>query len=249
METLVKQTRELGTSAGVLLPRSWLNKQVVVTLFYPSLKDISKTVFQILTDRGFNEDIKGICLYGSYARGEFDSGSDIDVLVLTKSLSKFIKVDNYEILLITEENFSRNLLKSLHYAAALREAKVILNRELIEKYASSKIKFNFKENLNEIGRIIKINKESVEDYLENGQAVPDGIVYSVVLRLRELYLIKSILKNKDYNKKEFLNFVGEEDYVAYLRIKREESELDKNSPDKILKLIELSKKWLKELKG
>ena len=33
METIVKQAREVGTSAGVLLPRKWLNKQVVVTLF------------------------------------------------------------------------------------------------------------------------------------------------------------------------------------------------------------------------
>jgi len=33
METIIKHTREVGTSAGVLLPKSWLNKQVVVTIF------------------------------------------------------------------------------------------------------------------------------------------------------------------------------------------------------------------------
>jgi len=62
MESITKQTREVGTSAGVLLPRSWLNKQVVVTLFEPSRDKIAKDVIEELFKHDLNEEIKGIYL-------------------------------------------------------------------------------------------------------------------------------------------------------------------------------------------
>ena len=65
MESLVKQTREVGTSAGVLLPRNWLNKEVVVTLFNPSKEKIAQDLLNILFEHNLNEDIKGIYLFGS----------------------------------------------------------------------------------------------------------------------------------------------------------------------------------------
>ena len=91
METLTsitKKTREVGTSAGVLLPRSWLNKQVVVTLFEPSLDKILVDVMNCLITLGLNEEAKGVYLFGSYARGDFKKGSDIDILIQpTKEMS------------------------------------------------------------------------------------------------------------------------------------------------------------------
>src|SRR3989338_10016233 len=80
MEIIVKQTREVGTSAGVLLPRRWLNKQVVVTLFSPSIEEIAVDVFRILFKNNLNDEIRGIYLVGSYARGDYSPDSDIDIL-------------------------------------------------------------------------------------------------------------------------------------------------------------------------
>ena len=133
METIVKQTREVGTSAGVLLPRKWLNKQVVVTLLSPSKEDIAKDILNILLNHNLNEEIKGIYLVGSYARQDYDHNSDIDILVITQKVNKLINQDNYEILLVSEDNFSKNLPISLNYLSMLKEIKVILNKELIEK--------------------------------------------------------------------------------------------------------------------
>ncbi len=248
METLIKQTRELGTSAGVLLPRKWLNKQVVVTLHIPSKEDITLDVFKILFEQNLNEEAKGIYLFGSYVRGDYDFNSDIDILVITQNANKIIKNENYEILLVSEKNFLKNLPYSLNYLSMLKEMKVILNKELIEKYRSGNIKLDIKDILKEIERIIKINEDSLATCKESKQNIPDGIVYSVVLRLRELYLIKCLLLRKQYYKDDFLKFAGDKTYSAYLRVKRDEKEVDNISYEEIKNIADLSLKWLRELK-
>ena len=129
METIVKQTREVGTSAGVLLPRSWLNKQVVVTLFNPSKEKILQDISACLFKQNLNEDAKGVYLFGSYSRGEFDFDSDIDILIITEKTNKLINYNNYEILLVSESSFSKNLPNNLNYLSILKETKVIFNKE------------------------------------------------------------------------------------------------------------------------
>ncbi|MBU2576146.1 MAG: DUF2080 family transposase-associated protein [Nanoarchaeota archaeon] len=248
METITKQTREVGTSAGVLLPRSWLNKQVIVTLFEPSSEKILQDIITCLFEKGLNEEVKGIYLYGSYARGDFDFNSDIDILIITQNTNKLIIYNNYELLLVSESSFSKNLSKNLNYLSLLKEMKVILNKDLIDKYRGKECKLNIKKNLSEIEGVFKINQDSLRMCKENNLNIPDGIVYSVVLRLRELYLIKCLISNKVYHKKYFLELVGEKVYSAYLRIKRDEKELDNLPPDELIRVIDLSKKWLKELK-
>ena len=248
METIVKQTREVGTSAGVLLPRDWLNKKVAVTLFLPSIEDIIKDIMDILLKNNLNEEAKGIYLFGSYARGDYDSDSDIDVLVITQNISKLIKHNNYEIVLVSETSFSKNISNSLMYASMLKEIKIILNRNLIEKYLSKKIKLNTREIFAEIKRMIRINRETAEILKENNENIPDGIMYSLVLRLRELYMIKCLISNSKYDRRDFLEIVGEMAYSAYSRVKRDKRELENVSSDEAIKLLNLSEKWLKELK-
>jgi len=248
METIIKQTREVGTSAGVLLPRSWLNKQVVVTLFKPSKEKILQDIIGCLFKHNLNEEVKGVYLYGSYAREDSDFNSDIDILIITQNTNKLINYGNYEILLVSENSFSKNLLNNLNYLSFLKEMKVILNKELIEKYKTKEYNFNIQKNLSEIKGVLKINQESINMCKENNLKLPDGVAYSIVLRLRELYIMKCLFSKKHYSKKDFLEFIGDRAYSAYLRIKRNEKELNNLSPDELRNLVELSKKWLKELK-
>lgn len=248
MENIVKQTREVGTSAGVLLPRSWLNKQVVVTLFKPPLEKIAQDAIEIIFKHNLNEDIKGIYLFGSYSRGDFDFNSDIDILILTEKTNKLINHDNYEILLVSADSFAKNLPTNLTYSSILKEIKVIFNKELIGECKQKKYRFDSKKLLLEIERILRINKDTIKTCEENNLKVPDGVVYSIVLRLRELYLIKCIFFEKPYYKKDFLKLVNEKVYSAYLRIKRDEKELNNLSPDDLINVINLSEKWLKEQK-
>ena len=248
METIIKQTREVGTSAGVLLPRKWLNKRVVVNLLFPSGNEITKNVLDILFKNNLNGEVKGIYLYGSYAREDYELESDIDILVITHKANKLINCDNYEVLLVSENNFSKNLPNNLNYLSILKEIKVLINSELIEKYLSNDYKLNIKKLLDEIFGIIKINKDTIKICKEEKKNIPDGIIYSIVLRLRELYLIKCFLSNKKYNKVYFLKLCGEKNYLAYTRVKRNKKEINNISPDEALNLIDLSETWLKELK-
>jgi predicted nucleotidyltransferase len=249
MEVIVKKTREVGTSAGVLLPRSWLNKEVTVALSKPSKEKIIQDIMEYLIKNNLNKEVKGIYLYGSYARGDSDFDSDIDVLIITHKINKLINEGNYEILMVSEESFSKNLPSSLNYLSILKEAEVILNKELIDKYRDKKLKPNLNKIINEINSIYKINKDTVETCRENKMNIPDGVIYSIVLRLKELYLIECLLSSRIYYKKNFLKLVGEKAYSAYLRIKTNGRELNSTSPDELEGLLKLSKKWLKELKG
>ena len=249
METIVKLTREVGTSAGVLLPRKWLDKQVVVTLFSPSRGEIAKDIIEIIVNKGVNEDVKGIYLVGSYAREDYAAESDIDVLIITEGTNKLINYKNYEITLVSEQNLSKRLPNSLYYASMLNEAKIILNKCLFEKYSKNKRVLRTRKILDEINGMIKINKENVDFYKENNLNIPDGIIYSIVLRLRELFLIKCLISGKKYSRNDFVKITGEEIYSAYSRIKGDEREIDNSSPDKAMLLLILSEKWLKELKG
>ena len=169
-------------------------------------------------------------------------------MIITQNTNKLINYNNYEILLVSESSFSKNLPNNLNYLSLLKEMKVILNKELIKKYEIKKYNFNIKKSLLEIAGVFKINQDSINMCKDNNLNLPDGVVYSVVLRLRELYLMKCLLSKKIYDKKEFLESIGDKVYSAYLRIKRNEKELNNLHPNELINAIELSKRWLKELK-
>ena len=169
-------------------------------------------------------------------------------MIITQNTNKLINYNHYEILLVSESSFSKNLPNNLSYLSLLKEIKVILNKELIEKYKTKEHNFNIKKSLSEIAGVLKINQDSINLYKDNNLSLPDGVVYSIVLRLRELYLIKCFLSKKSYSKKDFLELIGDRAYTAYLRIKRNEKELNNLSPNELINVMELSKKWLKDLK-
>ncbi len=248
METIVKQTRAVGTSAGVLLPRSWLDKKVVVTLEEKTLDIIARDVIEVLIKKNFLDEIKGMYLVGSYARGDYDVGSDIDVLVITKSVNKVIDYYDYEITLVSEKKFLKNLASNLYSLVSVREAKPIINKEMIENFQKVSPKLNLKKMIKEIESIVKINVEVFEILKETNQNVPDSTLYSLVLRLREIYFIRSILKKHIPKKKDFLKFVKKDIYDAYLRVKGNKKELNSTSLKDGVRMLELLKKWLKELK-
>jgi len=248
METITKKTRAVGTSAGVLLPRSWLNKRVVVTLEEKNIENITKEIINFLVEKNLLNEVKGIYLIGSYARDEESSDSDVDILILTKKTNKLIDYLGYEINMISEDNFSKNLESNIYRLSTLREAIVILNSELIEKYRETKINLNLKKFIDEVKGVIKINESVLEDLKITNKNVPDATIYSIILRLREIYYAKCLLRNKTPSKKELLKYIGENAYFAYSRVKRERKEINDLSYSEACKLIELSKKWLKELK-
>ena len=85
---LIKDTIRVGNSAGVLLPKEFLNTQVKIVL---QPLNIEKDILDILLQEKVLKEVLGVYLVGSYARNEQTIESDIDVLVITDNLDDKIK--------------------------------------------------------------------------------------------------------------------------------------------------------------
>ena len=199
MIEITRNVGKWGNSAGILLPKEWLGNQVKVILIERT-SEIKKEVLTILEN--YLEELVGVYIVGSYARGEQDKESDIDILAISKSLSKEIVSGKYHVSIAPLEKLKKTLEKNpILILPRILEAKPILNSSLTDELKSIKVsKSDFSNYIEETKRIIEINKKLLEK--EDKEVSPE-IVYSLVLRLRGICIIKSILKNKLYSKTEF----------------------------------------------
>ncbi len=246
---IIKQAFKLGNSAGVLLPIEWKGKKVSIRLIEKSLV---REILEILEERGMLENTIGVFLAGSYARGEETEKSDVDVLVITNDVDKQIKVGKYEIICISKDKFEKALVKNLYLASLVNEAKAILNSEFLQECKKKVSIFPIKKYLNEILSMTKINEMAVKIDEELGENVSDETIYSVILRLRELYLIECLTASKNSSNREFVSLVrkiaSEEAHNSYLRIKNDLKPKKAISVKEAIALIEDIKKRVENLK-
>ncbi len=224
---LIRSIVRVGNSAGVVLPREWLHGKAKVVLIEKVL-DPEKEVFDILRD--YLQDIVALAIVGSYARGEESAESDVDVLAISLSTNKRIQQGKYEIILVSEDVLKKQLDKNiLPLLPMIMEAKPLINHALIEKYkfrrlSKKNLAFHFdttKSAMNVIKAQIALAQESREVFLS------DSTSYSLILRLRELYLVDCLLKNKMWSKKELLHLIKKiagslKAYEGYVRAKNDE---------------------------
>lgn len=219
---IIKQTFKLGNSAGVLLPIEWKDKKVAIKLID---KSITQEILEILDEKDLLKNTIGIFLAGSYARGEETESSDIDVLIVTDNIDKQIKTGKYEIIFISKDKFEKSILKNLYLASLINESRAILNDYSLKYYKNKVRGILIKKHFDEIKSITKINEKSIEIDQEMKEKVSDETLYSIVLRLREMYLIECLKNSKNPSKKDFIDLIkkvaSEESYNAYLRIKND----------------------------
>ena len=246
-----------GNSAGVLLPKNWAGQQVKVILIDRTLQ-IKKEVLIMLEN--YLEDIIGIYLVGSYARNEQEEDSDIDIIAISKNIKKEVISGKYSISITPLESLKRTIEKNpILVLPRLNEAKVIINSSLLEELKSIKTaKISFKNFIEETKRIIKISngfikidKEQKREYLDS-----ISIIYSLILRLRGVFLIKNLIEKKDYSKKEFSLWLKKElsqeefekSYNIYKSIRDEKKVNEKIKIETAEKLVNILKKEIKKLK-
>lgn len=210
METVISRARQVGNSSGVLLPRGWLNKRVVVTLAEPDEKDILHSVLEILYTEGILKNVLGIYLIGSHARGRGESTaeSDIDLLVITDNINRTIDKDNYQINLIGKSMLLKSLKEMpFHYFPMIYEARPLLNQELLALY--KKLKINLKSSfIKDTKKALKESKEIISlDKRLGSNKTGDAVAYSLILRLRGLYILDRISKKQLWVKKEFEDLI------------------------------------------
>lgn len=245
---LIREVSHWGNSGGVPLPKEWMGKQVQVILVDRS-EEIRKEVLDILGK--YLSEVLGIYLVGSYARNEQEKNSDIDVLVISGESNREIESGKYNISIIDINSVKKALMKRpLSILPRLREAKVILNSTLLDELNEIKIgKNSLREYISETKSMLEINKtllSTEEDLVKSNE-----IIYSLVLRLRGLYLAKSLLTGKVSSKKRFIKLtskaIGKEAetlYEIYLSIKNNDKTKKRLSKETVNKIVELIEKEL-----
>lgn len=203
-EQLVKRVVSSGNGGAVWVPRSWLGEEIVVIRPEKPELDIKEKIIKILIPH--LQDVIAIFLYGSYARNEQELGSDIDVLVIAKKKFTIKKDKKIDIKIIQLEELKETIKKNpIMYFSILKEAKAIINSSLLDELKKVKIDYkNFKWFIETTMDHIKTSKEFIElDKLDGEYLTSYSVIYSIILRLRGIFLIKCLIGNKDYSNKLF----------------------------------------------
>lgn len=256
---LIKNTIRVGNSAGVLLPKEFLNTQVKIIL---QPLNIEKDILEILLEEKILDNVLGVYLVGSYARKEQTIESDVDVLVITDKINKMIKRGKYDLTLVSKELADEKMEKNiLPLLPMMIEAKSIINKELLKNYINTfPTKKNIKWHIDTTKSAMNVVMEYIKLAKKIKRGVSDAASYSLILRLRTLYIVDCLKKRKMWTKKEFLGLVKKISgsltaYERYLESKNkntkefklpvEEAEKLMNYNNKKIREIE---KWLKEKK-
>ncbi len=256
MEFQIKKAVKAGNSSAVILPRAWLNKDVRIELLKKTPEMILIEIIHIIKKHILLKDIIGIYLSGSYAREEEDKNSDIDVLIVTNDINKeIINEGIYTIITISLESLKKKLKEDLlPIGQMIKESKPLLNSSFLNsleiKVTKNNVKWHIdttKDKIELIGKIIDKLKKNKKIY------VNDKIAYTLILRIRTLYIIKKLIENKNYLKKEFQEMIrkvtgGINNYERYLAVKNDLENEDKASLEEIEKLHKYLAKQLLEIK-
>lgn len=261
MDIQIKKAIKAGNSSAVILPRSWLNKDVRVELLKKTPEKILSEVIEILEKNIEIKNVIGIYLTGSYARGEEDENSDLDILVVTKGIDKeMINEGIYNILIVSTELIKQKLDQDLFpIGSMLKEAKSLLNSNYLDM-------INIKVTEKNVGWYIQTTEEKlgiIKSALDmekgrNKEYVSDLVLYTIILRIRTLFLIENIIKKRNYSKKDFKKIIkkisgGTNSYRAYLDVKNDLKEGKNASLEEAERLYEYLKDQLaktrKLLKG
>ena len=204
-EQLVRTVNAIGNGAHIFAPKEWLGEEICI--IRTRKKEVKEQILEVLAP--FMEYVKGAYLYGSRARGEAGPESDIDLFVIT-SKKLTIKKEGFEIIALEEKSIEKAIeISPLMIYSILSEAKPIINSELLEiikeKYPFKKS--NIVDYFEETKRIININKDLLKLDKKEGKSAYEGIIYSLILRLRGLFIIKCLLKGKLYSKKDFRKWI------------------------------------------
>ncbi|MBU0628479.1 MAG: DUF2080 family transposase-associated protein [Nanoarchaeota archaeon] len=235
MNQITKIVQQIGNGGHIYLPREIVGQKVVISLVEKSIGDIEEEILTLL--KPYLKQVEGIYLYGSYSRNEQTTESDIDVLVITDGKIEIKKkVNEYEITCATIEQIENTLKNNaVLILPILRESRAILNGGLIKKYTTMKLnKKNTSWYIETTESALKLAKYAVE---EDKITDMPGIVYSLILRLRGLLLIKLLIDEENYSNKKAIDYLikdkiqrekAEQEYRMY-REHRDDKSISKNS--------------------
>ncbi len=203
-EQLVKPVMKSGNGGAVWVPRDWLGQEVIVILPERSQVNLNQRILQNLGSH--LKDVVGVYLYGSYARQEQTSKSDIDVLVVTKEKTFQINEQGLEFTVLPLERLKNAIRKNPEmYYTMIKESQAIINISLLEELQKIKPdKEAFAGYIKQTKEHLKSNKQLLAlDKQDGNMLKSDAVIYSVMLRLRGVFIIQCILYKKIFSKLAF----------------------------------------------
>lgn len=252
-EQILRKVTEVGNGAHIFVPKEWINDEVFIVRV--PKKDIKEEIIKLVYPN--LEKVIAIFLYGSYARNEQTEESDIDAIIIAKEKFEIQKKEKFEIILLAEDKIETAIqINPVLLYSILHEAKPLLNSAYLEKLQKIKIKpLYFKDFIEDTERLIKINKEMLELDKLSGKKSSNSTIYSLILRLRGIFIINKILKKEGYSNKNFrlwLSKILAIDYEKIYKVYRIVRD-NKEGKDEILiedaeSLLDLLDKETKKLK-
>lgn len=234
-EQIVKTVVKSGNGGAVWVPKDWMGEEVVVILPEKPKLGLRERIIHLLEP--YLKDIISVGIYGSYARNEQTKDSDVDVLVITKD--KNIKLDfkgeKLEIASFPIDKFKIAIQKyPTIYHQMVQEAKPLINGYVLEELKNIKIsKESFRAYLKETKEHLKSNRKLLElDKIDTTYLKSYSVLYSAMLRLKGLFIIKCILKSNKFSNKKFKKWLVSQSlnhqefeisYKAYRLIRDNES--------------------------
>ena len=225
-EQIRKKVVRSGNGGAVWVPRDWLGEEIIVTRIETPRLSLEEELINILLP--YLKDISGVFLYGSYARKEETRDSDIDILVIAKNKIKLENIKRFDINFIEIKKIKEAVQKNPFIYTIINEAKPIINGYLLDELKQIKKDFKdfikwFKETTNDS---IKSSKELINlDQLDSNYLTSHSVIYSLILRLKGIFLIKSILSNKEFSnssfKKFMIKFIPEFEFKKIYKIYRD----------------------------
>ncbi len=234
-EQLVKTVVKSGNGGAVWVPKNWLGQEVIVILPDKPKLDIKERIIHLLEP--YLKDVIAVFIYGSYARHEETKESDIDVMVITKNknISKEIKEPNLEVTSFELDNLKKAIEKHpVMYYQLVQEAEPLINAYVLDELKNIKVSNeNFKIYIDETKEHIESNEELIElDKLDNKYVKSYSVLYSTMLRLRGMFILKCILNRNKFSNKSFQEWLMqsgitsqefEQCYAAYRAVKNDKN--------------------------
>ncbi|GEM_PF-881898 len=206
-EIIEKDVVRFGNGSIVYTPKRWIGRRALVILEKKPY-DISAEVIELL--RPYLGDVEGVFLFGSRARGEQTETSDIDILVIAGRKIGLRNTGTFDFLVKTREGLIGEMKRdpTLFLKQIVSEAKPILNASLLEELREVRAKPEFGKFLADTLGAFRKTREVLHDRGKNGQ--PAGIstaVYSLMLRLKTLFLIQCHKKGIGFSNRKFRQMI------------------------------------------
>lgn len=224
-EQIRKRVVRSGNSGAVWVPKHWLGEDIVVTRLETPKLSLAEELLHLLLPH--LKDISGIFLYGSYARNEETQNSDIDVLVIAKSKFTLRHTKRFDLTVIEASKIQEAVQKNPFVYAIIHEAKPLMNSSLLEELQHYPTDFKhfirwFKETTADS---MKSTKELLDlDKLTSNYLTSYSTIYSLLLRLKGVFLIKSTLLHRAFSnalfKKFVTHFISASEFAKILKIYR-----------------------------